>query len=140
MADQNSRQAMRKAERSPKVEEAFAKMIAEREAYFKELPMIRKDGVAALHRLLPIAQGHSGQCRYVAAFLLGLYNGQRFPFDLTDFRGLDLSIFNDCMAVLRMDKTPECEVHIYFDNGSAIWEDLAKRWGIKDHWVNNQRI
>ena len=124
---------MRKAERSPEAEEAFAKMIADREAYFKELPVIRQEGVAALRRLLPIAQGHSGQCRIVAAFLLGLYNGRRFPFDLVDFRGLDRAIFNDCMSVLRMDKTPEREVHTYFDNGSVIWEDLAKSWNIKDH-------
>lgn len=130
------RTPLRKPVWSPEVEAAFAQMRAEREAFDRDLPGIRKDGEAALRRLLPIAQGHAGQCRYVAAFLLGLYNGRRFPFDLTDLRGLDLAIFNDCMSVLRMDYAPEQEVHCYFNEGGRegdiLFEELAKRWGIKD--------
>ncbi|MDD2892575.1 MAG: hypothetical protein PHF20_01480 [Halothiobacillaceae bacterium] len=112
------------------------RMHKEREEYQRALPAIRKDGEAALRRLLEIAQGHSGQCRHVAAFLLGLYNGMRFPFDLTDFRSLDRAIFEDCLTVLRMDYTPAREVHTYFDNGGdeghKIWEGLALAWNIKD--------
>ena len=102
-----------------------------------KLPAIRAAGLEALKRLLPIAQGNSGQCRHVAAFLLGLYNGMRFKFDLTDFRALDRKIFNDCMAVMAMDYHPAQEVHTYFDQGGdeghKIWEGLAKRWGIRDY-------
>ena len=90
-------------------------------------------GVAALHRLLAIAQGHSGQCKYVAAFLLGLYNGNRFKFDLTDFRCLDTAIFYDCLEVLKMDHSPVREVHLYFKDGGKIWEQLAKDWRIRDY-------
>lgn len=90
-------------------------------------------GVAALQRLLNIAQGHSGQCKYVAEFLLGLYNGNRFKFDLTDFRCLDTAIFVDCLEVLKMDHCPVREVHLYFQNGGKIWEQLAKDWGIRDY-------
>lgn len=89
-------------------------------------------GVAALKRLLPIAQGHSGQCKIVAAFLLGLYNGTRFPFDMTDFRILDTKIFDDCMTVLQMDRRPLQEVHCYFPDGGRVWEQLARDWGIKN--------
>lgn len=95
-------------------------------------PAIRAAGLEALKRLLPIAQGDSGQCRYVAAFLLGLYNGTRFPFDMTNFRGLDRKIFNDCMAVLAMDYQPAQEVHTYFENGGEIFENLAKDWNVLD--------
>lgn len=98
------------------------------------LPKIRADGVDALTRLLKVARGHSGQCRYIASFLLGLYNGRRFPFDLTDLRCLDYELFDDCMTVLRMDYKPAMEVHCYFKNGSAIWEQLAKDWNIHDHF------
>lgn len=91
------------------------------------------NGLQALQRLLPIAQGNSGQCRIVAAFLLGLYNGRRFPFDMNEFRSLDTAIFNDCLTVLRMDSCPQQEVHTYFENGSKIWEQLAVDWEIKDH-------
>lgn len=89
-------------------------------------------GIPALQRLLPIAQGHSGQCRIVAHFLLSLYNGNRFPFDLTDFRSLDAVIFDDCIAVLLMDRHPKQEVHCYFENGGEIWEDLAKKWQLNN--------
>jgi hypothetical protein len=124
-------------ELSPEAQAAFAKHRKDREEFQRALPGIRRDGEAALRRLLPIAQGHSGQCLHVAAFLLGLYNGRRFPFDLTDLRCLDRAIFDDCMTVLRMDYAPVREVHTYFDNGGdeghKIFEGLAKAWGIKDH-------
>jgi hypothetical protein len=90
-------------------------------------------GVAALARLLNITRGHSGQCRIVAEFLLSLYNGNRFKFDLTDFRCLDHKIFVDCLEVLKLDYCPVQEVHLYFKGGSRIWEQLAKDWGIRDY-------
>lgn len=90
-------------------------------------------GVQALTRLVNIARGNSGQCRVVAKFLLSLYNGNRFKFDLTDFRCLDHEIFQDCLAVLKLDYCPAQEVHCYFKGGSRIWEGLAKDWGIRDY-------
>lgn len=117
--------------------EQMDKYLRERTEYAATLPTIRAAGLEALKRLLSIAQGNSGQCRHVAAFLLGLYNGNRFKFDLTDFRCLDRAIFNDCMAVLAMDFRPQQEVHTYFDQGGdeghQIWEGLAKRWGVRDY-------
>lgn len=92
------------------------------------------EGVEALKRLLPIAQGFSGQCRIVAAFLLGLYDGDRFPFNMNDFRILDPRIFSDCLTVLKMDINPKRDVHTYFENGAAIWEELAVAWSIKDFY------
>lgn len=92
----------------------------------------QEEGVPALKRLYKIAIGHSGQCRHVAAFLLGLYNGARFPFDLTDLRCVDRAIFDDCMRVLRMDSSPQQEVHRYFEDGGAKFEELAKRWAVAD--------
>lgn len=130
---------LRKSEPSPEMVEAMKKRVKERDDYIASRSIINAEGEAALRRLLPIAQGDSGQCRHVAAFLLGLYNGRRFPFDLVSLRGLDLPIFNDCMAVLLMDHCPELEVHMYFEQGNdeahTIFEGLAKRWGIKDHML-----
>ena len=91
-----------------------------------------EEGVPALKRLFDIAHGNSGQCRYVAAFILGLYNGARFPFDLTDLRGVDAEIFADCMRVLRMDSCARKEVHTYFENGGDRFNDLAAQWQIAD--------
>lgn len=104
----------------------------ERDARIAELPAIRLEGEAALRRLLPIAQRDTGQSSVVARFLLNLYNGDRFPFDMTDLRRLDYELFDDCIAVLKMDSQPEKEVHRYFEDGGAQWEALAKDWGFKD--------
>jgi len=66
----------------------------------------------------------------VGRFLLGLYNGDRFPFDLTDLRRLDDPIFEDCMHVLRMDaRACEREVHRYFEDGRERFERMAADWG-----------
>ena len=89
----------------------------------------RRLGEAALRRLLPIARGNTGQCRRVAAVLLSLYNGHRFPLDMTNLRSLDYEILLDCLAVIRMDGNARQEVHDYFDNGGEIFEQLAEDWG-----------
>lgn len=93
-----------------------------------ERPFIRAAGIEALHRLLPVAQRDTHQSRTVGQFLLSLYNGHAFPFPLTDLRGLDKSLWNDCMALLRMDQRPEQEVQEYIENGEQVWSQLKKDW------------
>lgn len=66
---------------------------------------------AALLRLWQVAQRDTGQSRVCARLLLGLYNGPRFPFDLTDLRLLEHGLLEDALAVIRMDARPEMEVH-----------------------------
>ncbi len=89
----------------------------------------RRLGEEALRRLLPIARRDTGQSRRVAAILLSLYNGHRFPLDMTNLRSLDYEIMEDCLAVIRMDSNAYQEVHNYFENGSQIFEQLAEDWG-----------
>lgn len=91
----------------------------------------RAAGEEALRRLMPIARRDTGQSRRVALFLLGLYNGYRFPFNLSELRGLDYEVMEDCLAVLRMDTSALQEVHLYFENGSAVFETLARDWGME---------
>ena len=117
----------------PVAREMFNKLYAERVAIEAERPAIEDAGEAALRRLFDVANRDSGQCKVVAKFLLGCYNGDRFPFDLTDFRCLDHSLFMDCLAVLKMDFTPRREVHTYFDNGGKKFEKLADDWRVTDH-------
>lgn len=96
-----------------------------------ERPRIQAEGIAAMLRLLPVAQRDSGQSSVVAKFLLSLYNSRRFVFDLTEFRRLDYKLFDDCMAVLKMDHAPSQELHLHIENGGAIFEDLANTWGFE---------
>ena len=108
---------------------AFLLRRQEMEARAALRPMIEAQGVAALKRLLPVAEGDTTQSRRIARFLLGLYNGPRFPFDLTDLRGIEHNLFDDCLTVLHMDHQPEREVHRYFEGGGARFEALARHWG-----------
>lgn len=86
-----------------------------------------ESGKPALMRLMNIAAGDTGQCIVVRNFLLGLYNGSRFKFNLNKLRGLDKTLFDDCMAVLTMDcRATVKEVHQYISNGSDIFENWAK--------------
>jgi len=95
--------------------------------------IIETRGEAALRRLFAASNRDSGQSRYVARFLLSLYNGQRFPLDLTDLRAIDDSLFEDCMAVLRMDaRVARQELHLYIDDGGPGFEKLANFWEIED--------
>ena len=94
---------------------------------------VEEVGVAALRRLYQVAQGESGQCRHIARFLLGLYNGARFPFDLTDLRGIDDALYEDCLRVLNMDaRSTKREVHAYFEDGGRKWEQMARDWRVVD--------
>lgn len=86
----------------------------------------------ALRRLWRIANGNSGQCRTVAAFLLGLFNGTDYPFDLTSLRGLDTEIFQDCLQVLVMDYSPRAEVHVLLGVPSRGFHALAVAWRLTD--------
>lgn len=70
------------------------------------------DTAAALVYLWKMAQGYSSSEKAAARFLLGLYNGYRFQFDLTDFRLFDCGNFKRCQLVLAMDHMPKAEVHV----------------------------
>ncbi len=84
-------------------------------------------GIPALMRLADVAERDSGQAETVRLFLLGLYNGYRFPFNLVRLRSLDKALFDDCMAVLTLDaRATTQEVHQYLDDGGERFERWAQ--------------
>ncbi len=102
---------------------------------------IETRGAEALRVLWAVANGHSGQCRFIAAFLLGLYNGARFPFDLTDLRCIDSALYEHCSAVLHMDaRVCEQEIYLYFEDGGTKFEQLAKDWQLTDHMALQHQL
>jgi hypothetical protein len=90
----------------------------------------RDASLDSLAYLLEVADGSSGQARVAAQFLAGLYNGEDFPFSLTDFRRLDDDLLEHCMQVLRLDSRHATEVHRYFPKGEARWLAMIRRWGL----------
>jgi hypothetical protein len=67
----------------------------------------------------------------VRRFLLGLYNGDAWPMNLNDLRGLDQPIQEDVLAVLAMDMSPRREIHHYVEGAEALlrtwWRRHKKR-------------
>lgn len=94
-------------------------------------------------RLYQLASQHdNGQARYVGLFLLSLYNGVRFPFDMTNFRCLDTKIFKDCLAVMISDYNLEQEIHEMLARvlGRRVdFEDLARYVGARDNSLEPQK-
>jgi len=95
---------------------------------------IEEAGFDALHRLYAMTRDPGEEHAGVAArFLLGLYNGARFPFDLTDLRLLSAEQFADAVSVLVMDaRVTRQEVHTYFADGSRKFEDLVADFRVVD--------
>ena len=85
-------------------------------------------GIPALHRLIEVARRDTGQSQVCGRFLLAIYNSRAFPFNLTDLRRLDRSLWEDCISVLRLDQHPKEEVHLSIADGPAIWEELKGAW------------
>jgi hypothetical protein len=66
----------------------------------------------------------TGQAGRLVRFLAGLYNGQDYPFDLTDLRALDTRLANACLDYLCYDRLGKREVHHHLTGGDR---DL-NRW------------
>lgn len=89
-------------------------------------------GIPALMRLVKVALSDTGQSRVCGRFLLGLYNGGYYRFDLTDFRSLDTELFEDCLSVLKMDANPIREVHRLIEDGDAVFHRLRMYWASEE--------
>jgi hypothetical protein len=96
------------------------------------------DPIEALAHLFILAstQYHSA-ARVAAHLLLGLYNGTRFTFDLTELRRLDAANLKRALALLELDARPRMEVHEWLNflygrtDFGPRFEHLAHRWNLK---------
>lgn len=93
--------------------------------------------IKALELLWQTAQHDYGGSRVCVKLLLGLYNGKRFPFELTELRCLDYQHLEAALLVLRMDASPAMEVHELLNRLYSTtdmghrFELLACDWGLK---------
>lgn len=79
----------------------------------------------ALQRVYQLARDHTdtGGGSTAAKLLLGLYNGDRFPFDLTNLRRLDDQMLTHALRVMEMDSRHcRAEVHVVL---AAVTDDPA---------------
>ncbi len=93
-------------------------------------------------RLYNIAEKHLGTSggNTCVKLLLGLYNGERFPFDLTDLRLLDEGNLTAAMVVLHMDAAHTyCEIHVLLD--AILGLPLGQSTGhMFEHWAYDMRL
>lgn len=86
--------------------------------------------------ILATTQDHS-EAKVAACMLLGLYNGYRFQFDLTELRRLDADNLKRALALLELDARPHMEVHEWLNrlygrtDFGQRFEHLAHRWNLK---------
>ena len=75
--------------------------------------------------------------RVAAKMLLGLYNGHRFQFDLTELRRLDADNLKRALALLEFDARQRMKVHEWLNflydrtDFGPRFELLAHRWNLK---------
>lgn len=91
------------------------------------------DELQALQRLYQAARDHTdtGGGSTAARLLLGLYNGERFQFDLTDLRRLDDQLLNAALRVMAMDAHHcRAEVHVILAamTGDATVQSRMECW------------
>ena len=95
-------------------------------------------GTEALARLCEAIANNptTGQRYRLTAFLAGLYNGPRFPFDMTDLRGLDGNLRRDCLTVLTLDSLAIMEIHCW----GVVDAETLNSWFEEDrHYYRAQR-
>ena len=102
-------------------------------AYEQRRPAIVIEGTRALNRLIPTALSYTAQGQAIGRFLLGIYDGAEYRFELPQLYRLELRRFEDCLRVLNMDYTPEVEVHERVEGGGDIWRQLISQWGTLRH-------
>lgn len=102
--------------------EYIAKQIAQIE---RERIEVSEVGKPALARLIEVARRDTGQSGVCRRFLLGLYDGPGWPFDLTDLRRLDADLLKDALAVLRADAMGAWPQEIHEVAGEV---ELFARW------------
>jgi hypothetical protein len=96
------------------------------------------DPIEALAHFFIMASEHNNSAARVAArLLLGLYNGERFQFDLTDLRVLDAANMERALALLQFDARAQMEVHQWLNrmygrtDFGMRFEHLAHSWNLK---------
>lgn len=76
----------------------------------------------------------SGQAGRLVRFLAGVYNGEDYPFALTELRALDTKLANACLDYLNYDRLAKREVHHHLAGGDRALHRWMKEYGIAPPW------
>jgi hypothetical protein len=103
------------------------------DALDRDLAAIKSRAIAGLQAIEKAINDHptTGQARRLVRFIAGLYNGQDYPFDLTELRGLDTKLANACLDYLNYDRLGIKEVHKHMANGERDLHRWLEEYGIE---------
>jgi len=103
------------------------------DALDRDLAQIKTRAMAALQDIEKAINDHptTGQAKRLVRFLAGIYNGQDYPFDLTELRGLDTKLANACMDYRNYDRLGIKEVHKHLANGDRDLHCWLEDYGIE---------
>jgi hypothetical protein len=75
----------------------------------------------------------TGQARRLVRFLAGVYNGNDYPFDLTDLRALDTELASACIDYLNYDRLAKAEVHTHthLPGGGKQMQSILRNGGVQ---------
>ena len=93
---------------------------------------IVRRAMAALERIEAAIEAHpgTGQARRLVKFLAGVYNGEDYPFDLTELRALDTELANACLDYLNYDRLGKREVRKHLKNGDRDLHRWLERYDL----------
>lgn len=94
---------------------------------------ITRRALATIKMIESTIESHptTGGARRVVKFIAGMYNGQDYPFDLTELRGLDTELANACLDYLNYDRRGIREVHRNLSSGDMDLHRWLEQYGIK---------
>jgi len=73
----------------------------------------------------------TGQAGRLVRFLAGVYNGEDYPFVLTELRALDTELANACLDYLNYDRLAKREVHHHLAGGDRALHGWMKDYGVE---------
>jgi hypothetical protein len=99
----------------------------------RDVAGITRRAMTALQVIETAIRSHptTGGARRLVRFLAGVYNGQDYPFDLTELRALDTELANACLDYLNYDRLGVKEVHRHLANGDRDLHRWLEDYGIK---------
>jgi hypothetical protein len=101
------------------------------DALDRDLAAIKTRAIAALEVIEAAINEHpsTGQAKRLVRFLAGVYNGQDYPFDLTELCGLDPKLASACLDYLNFDRLGIDEVHKHLANGERDLHRWLEEYG-----------
>jgi hypothetical protein len=112
------------------MKEIYPEIYEQQQLLGRRIEEAKKKGRPALERLLTLAEtGSGGQVFRVALFLGACWNGSRH-FNFYDFRGFDMHIGDDMMAVLEWHRLGNADIENMLPDANSRIVGVLTTWGM----------